>query len=471
MKIRFATFAIAKYGGIVAHIEAKFKALQDLGHDVDIIILDYVNSIPENQYDKKLEKLESGDFQDSLEIKSQNGGYAKSEITGYWFNSYYGWLLKPNTNRIACLNEETGLDYWNKALEGVDLIIWSFVPTKTSEAKGFNWWHRYFEIPESIKQVLTIHDGYYDMRNSWTNLLKSKIKFFECVHITSYEACKVFDIPRLLNLDSRYIDDENTTPFLGMEERSVDFFAAHIFKSMKRMEDLVSAVPYLFKATTMVAGSGIELYYMMTDNVEKQKPKYTVSVKTDPDCLKKDVGKSLWTRAEEHGMEYLGLISNEEVNFLLRNSKFAIDPSFSTHYAKFVNTHLNGFIIEAIINGCYPVLRNYRKDVVEEDFIFRDLKAIYIPYDSTPAEFGEYLNKAKEMCPKKFKKDIRHNFELAKDLLNPNLNMQLLLEVVNAQSLIKQLEVGKSTKKIQDEAVKIMTSHFKYDEMPHWMSD
>lgn len=469
MKIRFATFAIAKYGGIVAHIEAKFRALKEMGHDVDIIILDYVSNIPESQYDRKLAKLESGEFQDSLEIKSQNGGYSKSEITGYWFNPYYGWLLKPNTNRIACLNED-GLEYWNKAVEDVDLIIWSFIPTKTSEAKGFNWWHKYFELPKSITQVLSIHDGYYDMRNSWTNLLKSKIAFFECVHITSYNACEVFDIPRLLNLDSRFID-QKPSEFLGMEERTVDFFAAHIFKSMKRMEDLINSVPYISKPNSvMIAGSGIELYYMMTDNPEKQKPNYTVSRKKDKDCKAEDIGKSIWKRAEEHGMEYLGLISNEQVNFLLKNSKFAIDPSFSTHYAKYVNTHLNGFIIEAIINGCYPVLRNYRKDVVENDFIFRDLKAIYIPYDATPSEFAEYLNKAKKMCPIQFKKDIRHNYELAKDLLNPELNMALLVEVV-LQGLVNQLEVGKSTPKINDEAMKIMRNHFKYDEMPMWMND
>ncbi len=470
MKIRFATFAIAKYGGIIAHIEAKFKALRELGHDVDIIILDYINNIPENQFNKKLEKLESGEFQDSLDIKSQNGGYVKSEITGYWFNPYYGWLLEPNKNRIACLNPE-GLEIWKRETKDVDLIIWSFIPTKTSEAKGFNWWHKYFELPKKIIQVLSIHDGYYDMRNSWTNLLKSKITLFECVHITSYNACEVFDIPRLLNLDSRYIDKE-ADEFVKFEDKPIDFFAAHIFKSMKRMEDLVSAVPHLVKPhSTMVAGSGIELYYMMTENKEKQKPKYTVSIKTDPDCEKKDVGLSLWERAENHGMEYLGLIDNSTVNFLLSQSKFAIDPSFSTHYAKYVNTHLNGFIIEAIINGCYPILRNYRKDVVENDFIFAELKAIYIPHDATPREFAEYLEEARRMPVKKYKKDLKHNLELAKELLNPAVNMEILTTVVNSQSLLEELEVGKSTKKINDEAVKIMKNHFKYAELPSWMND
>ncbi len=468
MKIRFATFAIAKYGGIVAHIEAKFKALKDLGHDVDIIILDYVKNIPDSQYQRKVEKLESGEFQEKLEIKSQNGGYSKSDITGYWFNPYYGWLLKPNENRIACL-DESGLDYWNEATKDVDLIIWSFIPTKTSEAKGFNWWHKYFELPKNIVQVLSIHDGYYDMRNSWTNLLKSKISFFECVHITSHNACEVFDIPRMLNLDSRYIDSE-PSDFIKMKDKSIDFFAAHIFKSMKRMEDLVTSQPYLDDSVSMVAGSGIELYYMMTENVEKQKPKYTVSKKTDPDCEDSEIGESIWSRAERNGMEYLGLISNDKVELILKNSKFAIDPSFSTHYAKYVNTHLNGFIIEAIINGCYPILRNYRKDIVENDFIFKDLRAIYIPFDSTPKEFARYLNEAKNMSPKKYKKDIAHNLEIAKKHLNPRVNMEnLILLVENIDSVEDILDKGKSTDKINNDALKIMQTHFKYADLPDWM--
>lgn len=465
MKIRFATFAIAKYGGIVAHIEAKFKALEEMGHDVDIIILDYINNVPSN--DKKIAQLESGEYQDKLDIKSQNGGYLKSDITGYWFNPYYGWLLPPDTNRIACLNRE-GLEKWHEAVDDVDLIIWSFIPTKTSEAKGFNWWHEYFELPKTVTQVLSIHDGYYDLRNSWTNLLKEKIAFFECVHITSYNACEVFDIPRMLNLDSRYIESK-LSDLNTMEERDVDFFAAHIFKSMKRMEDLITAMPYVNLATTLVAGSGIELYYMMTDDIKKQKPRYTVSKKTDPDCFDSEVGLSIWKRAENNGMEYLGLIDNDEVNILLQNSKFAVDPSFSTHYAKYVNTHLNGFIIEAIINGCYPILRNYRNDVVENDFIFRDLKAIYIPHDTTPKEFAKYLNDALSMSPEKYNDDIKHNFNLAKKILNPSENMKKLVDIATSQKKIGKLEIGKSNFKIQDTSLKILEEHFGYDYLPEWM--
>ena len=467
-KIRFVTFALAKYGGIISHIEAKYKAFKDLGHDVDIIVLDYIKDIPKNQFTNKLEKLESGKFQESLDIKSQNGGYSKSEVTGYWSNPYYGWLL-PDTNRIPCLNPNS-VDKFKEAVKDVDLIIWSFVPTKTSEAKGFNWWHKYFELPKKTRQILSVHDGYYDLRNSWSNLLKNKIELLECVHITSLNACNVFDIPRTLSLDSRYVSEKNFDNITYPKDREFDFVAAHIFKSMKRMEDLVAAVPYVDSESILVAGSGIELYYMMTDNEEKQKPKYTVSLKTDPDALNSDIGKSLWKRAEENGMTYLGIIENETVNDLLLNSKFAIDPSFCTHYAKYVNTHLNGFIIEAIVNGCYPILRNYRKDRVKNDFIFQRLNAIYIPYDATPKEFGKYLNEALKMSEDKYLEGVYNNMELAMEILNPKRNMKKLLNTVFKGKTDDVLK-GESNDKIKSDAEKIMFDFFKYEKLPDWMID
>jgi len=467
MKIKFVTFSIAKYGGIIGHIETKFEALKNQGHEVDIIILDYKKTLNTAGYEKKVRSMEDGSFQEKLEIKSQNGGYTKSDITGYWSNPYYGWLLEPYVNIIPCLDKDS-LELWYASVDDCDLLIWSFIPTKTSDAKGFNWWHLYFDLPKRIKQVLTIHDGYYDLRNTWTNLLKNKISFFECVHITSYNACEVFDIPRMLSLDSRKIPDK--LPYVPLEQKSVDFFSAHIWKSMKRMDEFLLAIPYLHhEHITLVAGSGIELYYMMTEDKAKQKASYTVSKKTDPDCIDEHIGMSIFKRAEDYGMEFLGLIDTENVNYLLKNSKFAVDPSFCTHYAKYVNTHLNGFIIEAIVNGCYPILRNYRKDEIENDFIFQNLRAIYIPYEATPKEFARYLNDALKIRPKQYEEDIRHNFELAKSILNPEINMKNLIEVAGSRKMISELEIGKSNKKLRDNADSIMKDFFKYEEIPDMM--
>lgn len=468
LKIRICTFDIAKYGGIVQNVESRIKAFKDLGHDVDIIFLTYAKTIAQSQYEKKLASLESGEFQKTKNDKSQYGGYTKSPITGYWRNSYYGWLLPPVTNRIPVFHEDA-LEMWNDAVKDVDLIFWSFMPTKTKEAKGFNFWPKFFDLPSSIKQIMAVHDGYFDIRSSWVRYLSKKITYLDCVHVSAYNSVQNIKIPRYLNFASRYIPD--TLPFKHIHDRPVDFFAAHVFKSMKKMEELLALTPHLEKDSSVwIGGSGIELYYMMVE--EDMKPKYTVSKKTDPDCKKKHIGMSLWKRAEEYGMQHFGFMSNEDVYFTLQNSKFAIDPSFSKHYAQYSNTHLNGFTIEAIINGSYPVLRDTRgliPPLVEiDDIIHEELRAIYVPWNATPKEFANILNKAKKMSKKKYLKDIKHNFKLAKRLFDPLNNMQSVIDITFSKKKLKSLKVGENSSKVKEASKKVMTEFFGCDVPINW---
>lgn len=459
LKIRICTFDIAKYGGIVQNVESRVKAFKELGHDVDIIFLTYAKTLAESQYEKKLASLESGEFQSTKDNKSQYGGYTKSPITGYWRNSYYGWLLPPKTNRVPVFHEDA-LEMWHDAVDDADLLFWSFMPTKTKEAKGFDFWPKFFDLPKSVKQIMAVHDGYFDIRSSWVRYLSEKLTYLDCVHVSAYNSVQNIEIPRYLNFASRYIPEK--LPYKSIDDRPVDFFAAHVFKSMKKMEDILAFTPYLNDSSVWIGGSGIELYYMMFDG--ELKPKYTVTKKTDPDCKKKDIGKSLWKRAEKHGMEHMGFMSNEDVYFTLQNSKFAIDPSFSKHYAQYSNTHLNGFTIEAIINGSYPVLRDTRglvpPSVDIDDIIYDELRAIYVPWDATPKEFAEILNEAKNMSPKKYKKDIKHNFKLAKSLFDPNKNMQSVIDIAFSKKRVKKLKIGTNSDRVIKDSEKVMTEFF-----------
>lgn len=470
LKIRICTFDIAKYGGIIKNVESRVQAFKEMGHDVDIIFLTYNQTIPINTYEKKLADLESGDFQSKLDDRSQYGGFSKSEVTGYWRNSYYGWLLPPYTNRIPIF-ADNALELWRKAVEGVDLLFWSFTPTKTKEAKGLDFWPKFFDLPSSTKQVMAVHDGYFDVRNSWIRYLEEKITLLDCVHISAYNCCQNFSIPRQLNFASRYIPSK--MPFKLMSKRKVDFFAAHVFKSMKKIDDILTMTPYLKKGSSVwLAGSGIELYYMTTEDKNKIKANYTVSRKTDPDCLEKHIGMSLWERAKLYGMEHMGFLSNEEVYYVQQNAKFSIDPSFSKHYAQYSNTHLNGFTIEAIINGSYPVLRDTTgliEPLVEIDDIIRDeLRAIYIPWDVTPKEFAEYLNEALKMDNKKYLKDTRHNFELAKELFDPIKNMKKVITNSLFDNKLRKLKVGKNSKKVLTDSEKMMKDFFKCEVPIKW---
>ena len=434
MKILIADFEIAKYGGIVEHVAAKVKALKALGHEVDIVQLS-PSQTTQKFYDKKIAEFKSGAFQNKIKINSQGGGYEYDEATGYWRNNYYGFFLPPS-NRIGVF-EPDALQRWHKLVEDVDLIMWNFMPTKSSawnrEGVKFDFWWKFFDLPtDKVRQMFIVHDAYFDVRASNVTALKDKIMFLECAHIAAYQCCKNIGIPRILLLNPRYLEDDEKMPVRMMNKRETDFFAAHIFKSMKHVDDLIRAVPWLNqnsydeKYSVKIAGSGIEQAYMVAPT--KCKEPYKVSAKRDPDIHPSFYGQKIWDVGVKYGMEYLGQISGEQVRENLLNAKFAVDPSWADHYANYCRTHINGFIIEAMLCGCYPVLRDYKGLVKggEEiyDPLFESIRAIIIPWDATPKQFAEALKEARRMSPAKYLRDTKYNFDLVHELFNAKTNMK-----------------------------------------------
>lgn len=476
MKIIIADFEIAKYGGIVEHVTAKVKALKELGHDVDIVQLSS-SSTTQKFYDKKVSELRSGGFGSKLRVNSQNGGYELDEATGYWKNNYYGFLLPPS-NKVGVF-EADALDKWHKIVNDVDLIIWNFMPTKSSIWEkpncDFNFWWKFYDLPsDKTKQIFIVHDAYFDVRASNVSALKEKILFLECAHIAAYRCCENIGIPRILLLNPRHFS-EDSMPIVKKSERKNDFFAAHIFKSMKHVDDLIRAVPHLNNSdkrfSVNIAGSGIEQAYMVAP--EKCKEPYKVSVKRDPDIDKKYYGSKIWEVAEEFGMQYFGQISTKAVNENLLNSKFAVDPSWAEHYANYCKTHINGFIIEAVLNGCYPVLRDYSgliKDNEVKDPLFDSLKAIIIPWDATPKQFAEKMREAMRMTDEQYLKDTKRNYKLIYNLFNAKKNMEEVIRLVEGGEKVvnKELEIGKNSKQVNSITKEIMTDFFNIELPIEW---
>lgn len=467
MKILIADFKIEKYGGIVEHVSAKVKALKALGHEVDIAQLT-PSATTQKAYDKKVKEIQNGAFQGKLKVSSQNGGYEFDEGSGYYKNNYYGFFLPP-TNRIGVF-EPDAFERWTELTKGVDLIMWNFMPTKSRawNAFDFSFWWKFFDLPDSIKQIFIAHDAYFDVRASNVTALRDKILFLECAHIAAYKCCENLGMPRTLLLNPRYLDEGGKMPVKKLSEREYDFFAAHIFKSMKRIDDLLRAVPYLEgNYSTIVAGSGIEQAYMTAP--EKCKEQYKVSKKRDPDVDVKREGEKIWDIAEEYGFIYLGQISSDDVNKMLLNSKFAIDPSWAKHYANYCRTHINGFVIEAMLNGCYPVIRDYKGLVKTKeevyDPLFEQIKAVVIPWNATPKQFAEALKEASKMSNEKYLEDTQHNFELVHTYFNAKENMREVIRLVEGgKTLInKELEIGNDSDKVKEITKDIMTDFFKIE--------
>lgn len=475
MNILIADFEISQYGGIIEHVTAKAKALKALGHHVDIAQLTPA-STTQKAYDRKLAQLQSGEFSKDLKINSQNGGYEYDEATGYWKNAYYGFFLPPS-NRIGVF-EPDALLKWVDLVCNFDLIIWNFMPTKSSiwNKADFSFWWQFFDLPtDEIKQMFVVHDAYFDVRASNISALKEKVLFLECAHLAAYRCCENIGIPRTLLLNPRFLGDAKF-PVILKSKRKVDFFAAHVFKSMKHMDDLVRCVPHLGgDYSVQIAGGGIEQFYMVAE--EKCKPVYKVNRKKDPDIADEFLDSRIWDVAERYGMKYLGQISTSRVNSILLNSKFAVDPSWSDHYANYCNTHINGFIIEAMLHGCYPVLRDYRglgKSGEENyDPLFDEIRAVIIPWDATPKQFAEALKEAYKMSDVDFLKDTRHNFKLVMELFNAELNMQEVIRLVNGgkELVDEELEVGKDSENVKKITEEIMTGFFGIELPIEWQTD
>ena len=483
MKILIADFEIAKYGGIVEHVAAKVKALKALGHEVDIVQLS-PSQTTQKFYDKKIAEFKSGAFQNKIKINSQGGGYEYDEATGYWRNNYYGFFLPPS-NRIGVF-EPDALQRWHKLVEDVDLIMWNFMPTKSSawnrEGVKFDFWWKFFDLPtDKVRQMFIVHDAYFDVRASNVTALKDKIMFLECAHIAAYQCCKNIGIPRTLLLNPRYLEDDEKMPVRMMNKRKTDFFAAHIFKSMKHVDDLIRAVPWLNqnsydeKYSVKIAGSGIEQAYMVAPT--KCKEPYKVSAKRDPDIHPSFYGQKIWDVGVKYGMEYLGQISGEQVRENLLNAKFAVDPSWADHYANYCRTHINGFIIEAMLCGCYPVLRDYKGLVKggEEiyDPLFESIRAIIIPWDATPKQFAEALKEARRMSPAKYLRDTKYNFDLVYELFNAKTNMKEVLRIVRGGDKLvrKELECGRDSENVKRISGEIMEDFYGIELPIEWETD
>jgi len=471
MKILFADFRIAKYGGIVAYVRDMLRAFHELGHEVDVAQLS-ASSTTQKTYENKVKEFESGEHQRKIKFHSQLGGYEKDDIVGYWFNTYYGYFLPPS-NRIG-VYEKDALEHWRRLTADVDIILWNFMPTKSSDwdKKGvkFDFWWKFYDLPETIKQVFLVHDAYFNVRASNVSALKDKILFLGCAHLAAYQCCSEIGISRTLLLNPRYVPDGAKMPIRMMQKRTQDFFAAHMFKSMKHMEELIAAVPYVNdkkRYNVCIAGTGIEYSYMTSPT--KTKSNYMCTLKRDPDLPEELNGKlSLWDRATEYGMEYMGQMASGDVEKTLLNTKFAVDPSWSDHYSKYCRTHINGFIIEAMMQGAYPVLRDYRGLTEESkseeiyDPLFENIRAIIIPWDATPKEFAIALKKALTMSPKKFLKDTLHNFEVVRELFNSKKNaLEIIRLCKGGKKLVnKELEIGHDSDNVKRITEDIMENFY-----------
>jgi len=411
MKIAICLHPILDIGGIINHTEDLAAGLIEEGHKVDLLVLC-------NQYKFSTKEPEP----------TTNEKWCIGEL-GLPVHQSYGWKLQPYVNKIPYKGEDN-LNKAREKLSGYDLIIWSVpVPTKQKSNEGNFYWPKLYDIP--AKQIAIVHDGNLIKSTPWIHEIKKHFTGLACVHLCAYKTASSVGLPRALIFNPQNINKDLHR--ISYTKRTKGFLSLQTFKALKRVDELVRAVPYMSDLDSMlVAGGGLEYAYMTSK--DKTKDKYFCKKERDPDLSPGIHVQNIriWDRAVKKGMQYLGYISNQVRDQYLTSVRTLIDSSWNVYYAKH-GGHFNRVMVEAMIAGALPIARNLGvSDNLEgKGLLFTPNKNyVMIPYNCSPKEFAELVMHANNLPEEQANSIIENNYELlhnfdrrkiAKDFINLSL--------------------------------------------------
>lgn len=335
---------------------------------------------------------------------------------------------------------DANLDRTKDILSAYDAIIWlNPCPTKNKINIGNTRWPELYCVVG--KQIAIVCDGNYEKAYPWMYLVRSRLNGLACVHTCAYNSMKGVDVPRAL-----IPSPQNTArASLGLpwSNRNKGWLSPQTFKRWKRVDDLLKAIPYMNPMTMRVAGTGIEWRYM--NSVDKIKPEYVVD------------GEPIVTRAKRYGMEYLGVISAETRDSLLRETQFLIDSSWSLAYAK-IGGHFNRTISEAVLQGAIPIARNLgvADNAEGNDRIYKaGENYIMIPHDATAEEFAECVNQASAMKNVDAEHMRRTTFEKIRRFTDRNSCVSQYVALLNGETFTTEfttVETGAVSPHLEERA-------------------
>lgn len=434
MKILITFYALNDLGGIINNQEGLYAGLTALGHEVTVRELHWKTSV----------KPFHGDRRES-----------KSEM-GVTFNQRGGWAGLP---RFA-YKGPSNIRLWKDFASKFDLIIWQIpVPTKQKDNFGNQDWLELYDVP--VKQIAYVHDGNLELGSPHIYAIMKHLTGVTGVHPCAYHALAKVPLPRAMTFSSQMNIESRLKPLaasFGSDRKG--FLSLQTFKGWKHVDDLVRTIPYTSAGPKQIAGGGIQYYYMTSE--DKTKEAYRVNLKADPDASAHDIGRRIWDVALDHGMEYLGYVTNEQREFLLGERALLVDPSWSKRYAA-VGDHFNRVVIDGLIAGAAPVARNLGVSTNEEgngELFKAGENYLMVPHDVKPREFGELLTEWEQ------DKVLRQRIVEAGRLLLPHFDYrrvaQAFIDLANGQpaGYYQNVSVGSYDQRMQDRCDELMNGFF-----------
>jgi glycosyltransferase involved in cell wall biosynthesis len=382
MKILLPILELQDYGGIAHHVEILARAYREMGHEVTAVKL--MNTTRAPHINKaKCDRVGASPSIVANEVQTISGWYG-IKVFGY--------------------GDKTTRNIWRKFTDTFDVLIHQ-VPIPELDADGA--WKKLYAI--NTPQVMTVPDAH--CRDRYPHLLDICDRFVGAgtTHEAGYIALSAFPIRRA------YIG----TPHVPLnwreqrtwKERKPRFVSAHVWKSVKNMDLLVRAFPYMSGVQNILAGDGIEGRYMRS--VDKCKPKY----------------EGIWKRGVKHGMNWTNILPPKTLRNRYLNSRVMVDLAYNEKYASYGNSH-NRALIEGYNAGCVPVVFEEAMTERTNARLFQNgVTHVGIPRASTPKEIAEAITDTIHMEPMRAKLMVNAGRELIRRHFDYRIVAQAFLDI------------------------------------------
>jgi hypothetical protein len=419
----------ALYGGHLDYSNELVGGFRNAGYDVDYIWL--TNAKTESRNTQFEEYLNSSNGVDDTGKTVYNFTYYKH--LGCWGNVEKGFVL----DKTSYSNIDQ-IERIRTRLDSYDIVMWqdvgNFNQKPLREEHSTNWLRLFKRNNHKTKQIAMVHEHIMETRYPF---LANIIHLFDhviSVHPAAYNKSvklnkKTFLIPNPQDISAMDTTHSNYDK-LGNKE----LFSMGAWKSSKRFQDIVAAVPYIDSdAKIYMAGDGIERRYLATENEENMKENYVASRATDPDIdsstlTENVIENGIWKRAHRvnPNFNYVGTLSKKQRDERYDNASLFLDPAWYRENFK-IGAHFSRVIIEAMIHGVVPIGRNLGLSNNVEgngEFFTAGKNYIMIPYDSTPKQFADIVNTSLGMSKSQYDTIVQTNYELVKDFAIENIISQ-----------------------------------------------
>ncbi len=446
MKIALLLYPMNDLGGIINHTEDLAWGFKELGHQVDLYFLYWKKSIKETTITDEI----------VLDALVKQGLWSKGAFG--IVSQQYGWNLSKE-QKLCYLGEENTKRTIGK-LQQYDLLIWeTSAPSISGENKGNHDWLKLYS--SGVPNIGFIHDGNFRDGYPWLYAVMNQFHGLACVHDCAYNSAENIAIPRTLILNPQDITKHNSG--WDYKQRWKGFLSLQTFKKWKHVDDLVRAIPYIKGSSNKyLAGGGIEYRYMTSK--DKIKEEYIARALEDPN-LPPEIARqriSIWDRALEHGMVWLGYINNSDRNDRLKKLRVLVDPSWGNKYAA-IGGHYNRTVVDAMLNDTIPVATSLGmlgtkniSNVFKPDINFIPLKP-----NMFPKQYAQVIEHACNLSNKERNKIIESNKSLLK-LFDRKLIAQQVIDLSRGKptGVLGKIEKGITSAKIKSESNKAMVEFF-----------